>query len=124
MKSKSEQAFCTKLANWLKKTNHPQSMLVECKVTENPYFKVSDIRGSQTATFNRLLQGLPIAHKISDKGSGSKLVDLIYISPKNTQMKPYVAVKIKRSAYLVPFQVISPALGRIPEAWWVSYRIW
>ena len=113
MKNKKEQTFCTKLGVWLKTTNHPQSMLIECKVSETFGFDTKKIRASQLGVMRRLLYGLPIVHKISDSSVGSKLVDMIYISHKNTKIKPYVAVYFvqTKEAYLIPWSDIEMSVG-------------
>ena len=128
MKNKKEQIFCTKLGAWLKNTNHTQSMLIECKVSENTFLKFDAIRKSQQATLRRLQFGLPIVHKISDSSVGSKLVDMIYISHKNTKLKPFVSVyfTLSKSAYLVPWSFIeaNSETTRIWEDNLLRYKIW
>lgn len=104
--NKQEQQFSTKLGAWLKKTKFPKSMLIEVKVARSKNFRINTIRKGQHATLRRVLFGLPVAHKISDKGSGNKLVDMIYISPNNTPLVPSVAVKIGERAYLFPYALI------------------
>ena len=107
--NKTEQKFCTKLSVWLRTTNFEKSMLCEVKaVAKGDTFKLSSIRKSQYGTLNKLFHGLPVAHKISDSSIGSKLVDLIYISHKNTKLHPYVAIYFVESkkAYLVPYEVV------------------
>lgn len=128
MKSKSEQLFCTKLANWLKKTNHPQSMLVECKVVANRgSFNPETIRKGQVATLNRVDFGVPLAHKIGDKSPGSKLVDMIYLSPSNDGIMAYVAVYFgkSKSAYLIPWSFVYANFdGLLIEHELSSFKIW
>ena len=107
--NKKEQQFCTKLGAWLKTTQHTQSMLIECKVVEEGgFFEYKQMEKSQIGTLNRLEQGLPIVHKIADASIGSKLVDMIYISAKNTPLKPFVAIYFieHKQAFLVPWNVI------------------
>lgn len=128
MKNNKEQAFCTKLGAWLKKTNHPQSMLIECKVVVNRgSFNPETIRKSQIATLNRLDFGAPLVHKISDGAVGSKLVDMIYISGNNDGVRPFVAVSFGKSghAYLIPWAYVSANIdGYLYEPQLQSFKIW
>lgn len=130
MKNAKEQAFCTKLGAWLKKTKHPQSMLIECKVVEgNDDFDFKQIRKSQVGTLNRLMEGLPIVYKIADAAIGSKLVDMIYVSPTPTELQGFVAIYYTetKAAYLVPWlQVLAPSFysNKIKEVHFFQYRVW
>lgn len=125
--NKDEQDFCSWLGAHLKSTNHRQSMLIECKVAKSDFFHIKEIRKSQVGTLNRLEHGMPIVHKISDGGVGSKLVDMIYISAYNTKLKPFVAIKFKRSgnSYLVPWAFMAANLEyqKIAEQWFSKYKI-
>lgn len=125
--NKDEQEFCSWLGAHLKSTNHRQSMLAEVKVAYNGFFHPKKIRKSQVGALNRLKDGLPIAHKISDGGVGSKLVDMIYISAQSTKLKPFVAIKFKRSgnSYLVPWAFMAANLDwpRIEEHHFSKYKI-
>lgn len=127
MKNKDEQRFCSWLGAHLKKTNHRQSMLIECKVAYTDVFEPKEIRKSQVGSLNRLQDGLAIAHKISDGGVGSKLVDMIYVSAYNTKLKPFVAIKFKRSgnSYLVPWAFMAANLDwpKIEEHHFSKYKI-
>lgn len=106
--NKREQAFCTKLGAWLKTTKHPQSMLIECKVSPTRYFKLNTIRPAQYGALNRILEGLPLVHKISDGAVGSKLVDMIYIAPTNEPIMPMVAIYCEetKQSHLYPYWYI------------------
>ncbi len=126
--NKLEQLFCTDLGAHLKKTNHRQSMLIEAKVAKGEFFYPKEIRKSQIGTLNRLEFGIPIVHKISDGGIGSKLVDMIFISKFNTPLKGFVAIKFKLSghAYLVPWSFMDANLEypRLIEHTFSKYRLW
>lgn len=125
--NKSEQLFCSDLGAYLKTTDHKQSMLIECKIAKSDFFYPKEIRKSQIGALNRLAARLPIAHKISDGAVGSKLVDLIFISSRNTPLKGFVAIKFKvsGSSYLVPWEFMSANLEypRIIEHCFKDYKI-
>ncbi len=104
--NKTEQQFCTKLSSWLKTTAFEYSMAIECKVCDTR-FSISDIRPGQWAVLMKLKEGIPVVHKIADNGSGSKLVDLLYIYPDAVRFIPYVAIKFGNGhSYLIPFDVV------------------
>lgn len=128
--NKREQTFCTWLRGWLIKTKPDSSMLIEAKVEDTgSEFHTNQIRKSQLGTLNRLDANLPIAHKISDGGVGSKLVDIVYISPGHTGFKGMVAVHFMQSKtkYLFPYVLVMNYRDNgettIPEGELKPYRV-
>lgn len=106
-------------------------MLIEAKVEEKgSEFHINQIRPSQLGTLNRLDANLPIAHKISDGGVGSKLVDIIYVSPKHRAFRGMVAAHFiqSRSKYLFPYSLVmnykDNSQKTIPESKLIMYKIW
>jgi hypothetical protein len=121
--NKPEQAFATKLKNWLLKTKPAYSMAVEVKVATGQSFAIGDIRKSQWATLLKLSEGIPVAHKISDGKAGSKLVDLLYLNPDAVRIIPMIAIKFmdSKKCYLVDFNHFKKAKAdghkSIKEVW-------